>query len=382
MRRLSVCVCIGVAMATAATVQANIIVGTNIYSSGYGAYQDVAVWRVNADNSVERLGIVDLDPLFGYAPQTQDVAILKSGQVAVVHKANATNTTQVSLLTLTYDSGGALTGATLDLTVDCLAGWTTGPYSPVIAPTADGGFVVNQTEGSTLSFFKPDGAGSFTESTINIGAFPTQPAGIRTADGRSEAAWGGNYMYTTRVGDNGSGTLAKLAAYTDTTTGGFRGDQTGVNNALLPNGWIMANYSGTGYVVFNDATMDGSNTSGIVGHLTNSDGSAFTSGTSVVALDDGRVVAIGTSGWNKYEDFYAFSLTDDPNHLASGDTVGAMGYDAYTHLTYASGAVELNYMRVAGDYMVAQEVPEPATMGLLLLGGVALIAGKARRRYA
>lgn len=329
-------------------------------------YNAIVQWRVagvGAAATVTRLGRVRLgsnsqvpaegNGLLGYNCQTLDVAMLKDGRVAVLHANAAGNGYQVSLFTMLYDSG-ALTGATLHATLNTSLSWNTGATKS-IAPTGDGGFVVFRNSANALYFFTPSGS-TFSE-TSRSGTDPRDGAG--TIAERPELAYQsyGAAVQSYRYGYDGT-TYKVLARYSDllgTTANTMNMD--GLRNPLTPNGWVIQNYNGSGATVCDNATLDGSTTTCIKGHLYESDGTTpFTAADRVAGLADGRVVMVSspTSQNNMRDIFYIFKLTTQG--LPAGESVGAVGYNSVTH-QYATKGMGAYGVRIIGDYQVPPSLP-------------------------
>jgi hypothetical protein len=156
------------------------------------------------------------------------------------------------------------------------------------------------------------------------------------------------------------GSYKVLARYTDLkgTTANHQ-NMDGLRHPLTPNGWVIQSM-GNGIAVCDDSTVDGSDTTCILGYFYESDGTTPFGGSSysidmVAGLSDGRVVAIRDENGNTRTDFYVFDLTTEG--LPLGESVGAVGYQHVRHSgTKGMGVYKV---RFCGDYQIDPNVTRP-----------------------
>jgi hypothetical protein len=364
---------------------ANVISGLGTNSS-YGQYHHVYQWRVEG-NTVTRLGTVDLQAMFNNEDRGfRDIAMLSDRRVAAIHQNSAGDTWQTSVLTMQYDGAGLLTGATVDATVDNV-------HTPSrIGPLPNGGFVtIRGGEGVVWEMTAPDTWSSTTVTGMSSHNWDVagliNPAGDQFVTGQYATPPGGTAARSGHKYDK----TGKLASYYNSDMGslqawGYGGKDhgEGLRHELFQNGWVTEGYSGNNYgtYVYDGTQTDGAWHDGLKGELTASDGSPIYD-KPPAALDDGRVVLFASSGWNRWENWYLFTLESDPAGQPAG-SVGATGWDQLVEFNFPNrGGADAAFVGViAGDYMYeppAGPIAEPAGLGLV---GLALLATRKRRRRA
>ncbi|MCG3178377.1 MAG: hypothetical protein BIFFINMI_00704 [Phycisphaerae bacterium] len=397
MKRLSAFVVVLTVLLAAATAGASVITGLNTDTS-YGLKNSLHQWEFGVSATTSRsLGRVDLTAAFGYDIRGADVAMLSDGRVAITHRDSANTKWQVSILQTLYDSGGLLTGANINTTMDV------GATASRLAPLQNQGFVVatngvavvfNQTAAnswsgtsgtiaSTSSFYDVAGLKAGTTDFV-IGTYASAPG-----SSAARTAW----EYTMDAGNDGAHDL--LGKYYDSDYSkkgwGYNGTGEGLNTGLLSNGFIVSNDGDStdiGSVLFNATATDGAwHDNAAVGEILDASGAKVLD-RHWAATSDGRVISASSGGWTRSDtDWQVFTLVANPNFQPSG-SIGATGKDY--QVTLGGGAAKSQngaasgvfVGRVAGDYMVVATVPEPATLSLLLLGGAVLVGRRRMRRRA
>ncbi len=391
MRRAVTILTIAATCMLADWAHASIVTGINV-GSGYGVKNSLHQWEFLGDSSSSRaLGRVDLTAKFGYDILGADVAMLSDGRVAVTHRDSGNTKYQISVLSPVYDGGGLLTDVSIDATMDV------GVNANRIAPLQNAGFVV-ATNGTAV-VFQQTGANTWSgtsgsivstssfydvagltggETDFVLGTYASSPNGSA-----ARTAW----EYTIDAGADGSHDL--LGRYADSDYGykgwGYVGSGEGLSTTLLTNGYIVSGDSDStdiGSVIFDATVTDGGwDEDAAAGAILNGDGTKITD-RQWAATSDGRVVAAFSGGWLRSDtDWRVYTLVDDPALQAAG-TVGATGEDyAVTLGDGDQGAATGVFVgRIAGDYMYVAPVPEPATLALLGIGGLAMTATAVRRR--
>ncbi len=372
---------VGLVFTSAAS--ANVVSGFHYYG-GYGVNNTLYQWEIGTalDGSDTRpLGTVDLVAVLGYDPKMSsanlpngDIAMLSDRRVVLTHVGSDGSTRVVSVLSPTYDGSGLLTGATVDATIS-------EPRGKSVAPLPNGGFVcVSGGASASAVVYQQTGPNTWAASSPISGmAHCPDVAGLVVPGDTVFTA--GEYS---RKGEkyNQSGLMA---IYDDGARGwGYsNGSGEGVRpvNVPLANPWIITGEdqdgaTTIGSVIFDGTESDGGTYNGKKGEVLNSDGSPIYR-KRWAALDDGRVVTPWLWGYGHTGVTWRVYTPILNPALQPAGSVGATGEDFQTFTPGNLVGV------VAGDYMyVAPEetlpIPEPGTIGLLILGSA--LGGLMRRR--
>ncbi|MDD4890041.1 MAG: PEP-CTERM sorting domain-containing protein, partial [Phycisphaerae bacterium] len=213
-----------------------------------------------------------------------------------------------------------------------------------IAPTGNGGFAVCGNSQPSVYFDTPSGS-TFTESGANGGGNPDPRDLAGTIALTPQEAYQQYNNIGQRVGT--SGLLANYSDFPGTTNPWI--PMEGVRNPLLTNAWVVDSLDSTGTRIYDSSATGGVTTTGLVGHLFNSNGTPYTSGSNgIVSLQDGRIVTININAATPANSFFrTFTLTN--SGLPAGNSVGAIGY-------VQDGETAYYGMRFSGDY----QTPPPA----------------------
>jgi len=315
-----------------------------------------------------------------------DVATLSDRRIAITHRDIDNTKVQISVLSVQYDAGGLLTGATVDATFDA-------PFQAArIAPLPNGGFVLGGNPNCAV--FQPTGPSTWSVTLVGgvAGNSPYDVAGLVALSGNNSVQYvtgeyvtapGGSAARTGHKYD----TTGKLARYYDPNTlrgWGYGKHGEGLASPLLDNGWIIAGESASaiGSVLFDGVEEDGAWHAVKIGEILQANGTGiYTTSYQIhdwAALNDGRVVNVWATGYGRNNaDFNVYTLIENPALQPAG-SIGATGEDYQVTLGSASSGSRDNFVGdISGDYMVP--VPEPATVGLLGLGFLGLLRLRRRR---
>lgn len=378
MKRLVMVVMImAVGLLLTAPAVGNIVSGFHYYG-GYGSHNHLYQWEIGTEtdgSDTRPLGKVDLAATFGYNPQMSgsntayaDLAMLSDRRVALTHR-DADSNRVISILTPQYDVDGLLTGVNVDATLTPALAHT------AIAPLPNGGFVT--VGGGTAVIYTQTGANTWSSANVSLSNGTSYDIAGLINPGEDQFAVGHYDRQAYRY--NSSGLQANYDGDTKAPWGdGSRGE--GLRSDLLSGNAFMV--SGAGdyganrpAAILDGTESDGGTYTGVVGKILNGDGSEIIGG-EFAALDNGRIVRVIAWGWSQTGvTWNVYSLVEDPALQPAG-SIGATGEDIQV---FTAGNL---VGRIAGDYMyqAAAPVPEPATLALIALGGMGLLAGGARRR--